>query len=628
MVGAGGIGCELLKNLVLTGFGEIHIVDLDTIDLSNLNRQFLFRNEHIKKSKALVAKESAGIFNPNVKIEAYHDNIKDPQFNVVWFKKFDIVFNALDNLEARRHVNKMCLSADVPLVESGTTGFNGQVQVIRKGKTQCYDCTPKDAPKSFPVCTIRSTPSQPIHCIVWAKSYLFTEIFGTSEDDAPELDHSEDSENAKEIANLRNEAQALKRIRESMGSEEFPKLVFNKVFKEDIERLRSMEDMWKTRKAPIALDYQDLLQELPSVEKKIAQKDQITWTAAENFAVFLDSLQRLSNRMEETRANVDTGNSPPILTFDKDDVDTLDFVAASANLRSIIFGIEARSKFDIKQMAGNIIPAIATTNAMTASICVLQAFKVMRADFAKDKLREELSEAKTEEGLIKTNTDEEYSKQLSKAKMVFLAPNGTERRVTTEGLSPPNPSCPVCSVAQSTIVVDATRATLNDLVEDLLRLQLGYGDEFSVNSEAGLLYDPEEDANLQKTFSELGLKNDTSITVIDDADEGARVNLVLHISEQELGSEAKPIDLTQKPEIPLKPKTAPAETNGDSRPIVTNGLTNGVTNGATNGLKRTADEAGLENELVKKKGKVAAKPDDDVVVVDDANDGIILIDDD
>lgn len=55
MVGAGGIGCELLKNLALTGFGDIHIVDLDTIDLSNLNRQFLFRQEHIKKSKALVS---------------------------------------------------------------------------------------------------------------------------------------------------------------------------------------------------------------------------------------------------------------------------------------------------------------------------------------------------------------------------------------------------------------------------------------------------------------------------------------------------------------------------------------------------------------------------------------------
>lgn len=172
MVGAGGIGCELLKNLVLLGFGEIHVVDLDTIDLSNLNRQFLFRHEHIKKAKALVAKETAQKFNPRVKIEAHHANVKETRFNVEWFRSFNIVFNALDNMDARRHVNKMCLAADVPLVESGTTGFNGQVQVIKKGVTACYDCSPKDAPKSFPVCTIRSTPSQPIHCIVWGKSYL------------------------------------------------------------------------------------------------------------------------------------------------------------------------------------------------------------------------------------------------------------------------------------------------------------------------------------------------------------------------------------------------------------------------------------------------------------------------
>jgi ubiquitin-like 1-activating enzyme E1 B len=79
-----------------------------------------------------VAKEVAQKFQPNAKLEAYHANIMDRQFNIDWFKGFNIVFNALDNLAARRHVNHMCLAAGVPLIESGTTGFNGQVQVIKK----------------------------------------------------------------------------------------------------------------------------------------------------------------------------------------------------------------------------------------------------------------------------------------------------------------------------------------------------------------------------------------------------------------------------------------------------------------------------------------------------------------
>jgi ubiquitin-like 1-activating enzyme E1 B len=78
-------------------------------------------------------------------------------------------------------------------------------------------------------------------------------------------------------------------------------------------------------------------------------------------------------------------SAEPIITFDKDDEDTLDFVTASANLRSIVFGIETKSRFDIKQMAGNIIPAIATTNAIVAGLCVLEAYKVLRGDFSATK---------------------------------------------------------------------------------------------------------------------------------------------------------------------------------------------------------------------------------------------------
>lgn len=270
---------------------------------------------------------------------------------MAWFQDFNIVFNALDNLDARRHVNKMCLAANVPLIESGTTGFNGQVQVIKKGDTECYDCVPKATPKVFATCTIRSTPSQLIHCIVWGKSYLFAELFGISEDDAPELDQSltKDGNNADEIAELRKEATKLKRVREQMGSEDFPRAVFEMVFKDDIERLLSMEDMWKGKKAPIALDFDKLSDEAKAPTATVMQDDQRVWNTAENFAVFVDSLYRLSNRLETERTQAEVGNAAPVLSFDKDDIDTLDFVVASANLRAAIFGIEQRSKFDIKR---------------------------------------------------------------------------------------------------------------------------------------------------------------------------------------------------------------------------------------------------------------------------------------
>ncbi|GAA0160121.1 ubiquitin-protein ligase [Lithospermum erythrorhizon] len=158
MVGAGGIGCELLKTLALTGFQNIHIIDMDTIEVSNLNRQFLFRQSHVGNSKAKVAREAVLKFRPDINITAYHANVKDPDFNVEFFKQFNVVMNGLDNLDARRHVNRLCLAAGVPLVESGTTGFLGQVTVQVKGKTECYECQPKPAPKTYPVCTITTLP--------------------------------------------------------------------------------------------------------------------------------------------------------------------------------------------------------------------------------------------------------------------------------------------------------------------------------------------------------------------------------------------------------------------------------------------------------------------------------------
>ncbi|KAK6356563.1 E1 ubiquitin-activating protein uba2 [Orbilia javanica] len=584
MVGAGGIGCELLKNLVLTGFGEIYIVDLDTIDLSNLNRQFLFGRQHIKKSKALVAKETASRFNPNAKLTAHHANIKDPNFNVEWFKSFTIVFNALDNLDARRHVNKMCLAADVPLIESGTTGFNGQVQVISRAVTECYDCTTKPIPKSFPVCTIRSTPSQPIHCIVWAKSYLFNELFGASEDEAPEFDHSEDTENAQEIKNLRQEAQELKRIRETLGQPEFARNVFEKVFNKDITRLSEMKDMWKTRKPPIPLSFQSLA---PSTRGGLHSSfgDQKIWSLEENFWVFCDSLDRLSQRILDLRG---TGESS-LLSFDKDDEDTLDFVAASANLRSQIFGIDCQSKFDIKQMAGNIIPAIATTNAITAGLCVMQAFKVLK-------------------------------QQINDARMVFLSMSG-DRGLTTEPLRTPNPSCQVCGVARLTFECDTSKVQLRELINVVLKDVLEYGPSISIIHDK-LIYDEEYEDNLEASFETLGIKDGSFLTVMDESDDDKlrRVNLIVQIKHRPQGEPGQPFVKPARFDIPVNQAQPPSldslvlsgkDTGGNSSAHVNSDV--------EQSRKRKADDFLDSNQEPSKKVKAGGE----IIIIDD---GYIEID--
>ncbi|KIW33830.1 uncharacterized protein PV07_00649 [Cladophialophora immunda] len=605
LVGAGGIGCELLKNLVLTGFGEIHVIDLDTIDLSNLNRQFLFRHEHIKKPKALVAKDVAQKFNPNVKLFAYHANIKDRQFNLEWFSGFNIVFNALDNMDARRHVNKMCLAVDVPLVESGTTGFRGQVQVIKKGETACYDCTPKTTPISYPVCTIRSTPSQPIHCIVWAKSYLLPELFGVSEDEAAELDSSEDTDNAEEIKKLKEEAQALKKIRASMGSNDFAKQVFDKVFKEDIERLAKMEDMWKDKKPPEPLSYDELEQQATMVDSGVARNGQGTWSVVENFVVFKDSLDRLVKRLSQEQAAASkSGELQPSISFDKDDDDTMDFVTAAGNLRAIIFGIEPKSKFDIKQMAGNIIPAIATTNAMIAGLCVLQAFKVFKGDYAR-------------------------------TRWLWLGIGS----LRTDQLDLPNPECPVCSVAMARVQVDVERATLADLVQDILRTRLGYGEEVTVMTEAGVVYDPDLEDNLEKKLSDLNI-GDASFLLIKDEDDDPRVDLQIAIEAKKAADETKVVLLEkegEKLEIPRKPKKQSAPDGGHAEDDDANGIivTNGTSSSTTlpsGKRKRPLDDEGDESATPAKKlqvpsSEVVKNLDMQAIVIDDDDGALVIADD-
>ncbi|KAK7915788.1 hypothetical protein WMY93_011549 [Mugilogobius chulae] len=136
VIGAGGLGCELLKNLALSGFRLIHVVDMDTIDVSNLNRQFLFRPKDVGRPKADVAAEFITTAFQDVKLYQFH-----------------IIVCGLDSVIARRWMNGMLISllsyedgvldpsSIIPLIDGGTEGFKGNARVILPGMTACIDCT-------------------------------------------------------------------------------------------------------------------------------------------------------------------------------------------------------------------------------------------------------------------------------------------------------------------------------------------------------------------------------------------------------------------------------------------------------------------------------------------------------
>ncbi|KAG5358226.1 Ubiquitin-activating enzyme E1-like protein [Yarrowia sp. B02] len=504
LVGAGGVGCEMLKNLVLLGFGKITVLDLDTVDLSNLNRQFLFGHEHIKQPKSVVARATAHKFNPHVDITSHLANIiTDPNFTVSWYKGFDIVYNALDNLEARRHVNRMCLTANVPLVESGTTGFLGQTQVILAGKTECVDCVPKETPKSFPICTIRSTPSQPVHTVVWAKSFLFVQLFG-SDLDLGDMDESEASKD--ELATLKKETAELLELRDVIGKPEFGKNVFCKIFDVDIARQAAHNvDNGRAKPDPQVWDELEGLAKHLDGAQIAKSRPQNVWSREEAFAVFLDATKRLQTRF----------NNGETLEFDKDDEDKLDFVVAAATLFATVHHVPTKSKFDLKQIAGNIIPAIATTNAMIAALAVQQGvWQLTKPELAKD---------------------------------YYISRRGGDRFFTVTKPAPPSARCVTSTAARVVVSCDVDKIKVSDLiawVSDFFPKE-----ELAVLSNK-LIYDVDFDDNVERTLGDLGVQERSFVTIMDDSDDDEKLrNLEIYFEPRDKDAAEDIVNITPIPTV-------------------------------------------------------------------------------
>ncbi|KAF8314006.1 hypothetical protein DL93DRAFT_2125730 [Clavulina sp. PMI_390] len=197
VIGAGGLGCEILSNLALSGFGDIHVIDMDTIDISNLNRQFLFRQKDVGHPKATVAAKFIMDRVPGVQVTPYHGKIQDKDED--YYMQFNLIICGLDSIEARRWINATLVNMvdpDVPesmkpLVDGGTEGFKGQARVILPTISSCYECSLDMLNKqtAFPICTIANTPRLPEHCIEWASVLEWPKVKGDLKLDTDDPDH-------------------------------------------------------------------------------------------------------------------------------------------------------------------------------------------------------------------------------------------------------------------------------------------------------------------------------------------------------------------------------------------------------------------------------------------------------
>ena len=143
VVGAGALGNELVKNLTLLGVGNILILDMDSIESSNLTRSVLFRRSDVGRFKAEIAAESAIEINPDVNAVGIVANIID-DIGLGVFRRMDVVLGGLDNREARLAINQSCYKVNKPWIDGAIEVLNGFARVFVPGQGACYECTMTD----------------------------------------------------------------------------------------------------------------------------------------------------------------------------------------------------------------------------------------------------------------------------------------------------------------------------------------------------------------------------------------------------------------------------------------------------------------------------------------------------
>jgi ubiquitin-activating enzyme E1 len=444
LIGSGAVGCEYLKILSLMGAGsgqnsKIIVTDNDNIEISNLNRQFLFKRKDIGKSKSKVASEYIKKKFSEINIEPLQLEVCEKNeiyFNNEFWKKQDFVLVAVDNLQARKYINMQCIVHECKFLECGTFGDKASSQLIIPHLTQDYENfgnfnNNENKIEKISMCTLKQYPYKLEHCIelgrdkfaeYFVEDIKILKMFLKEKDNFFKKFNLNLEENIDKIHTIKN--LLIVKISNSfkfcleMGIYHYIENYIKKIelmLKEKPENFK-MENgsmFWTGTRImphPLKFDSNDkycinyiksfanllskslCISNLESICPNNNKEIEELYKSNHYFQFFKKSL--IINELDEINMilkdieieQIYKDINPLIFEKDDDNNSQIDFIHASTNLKAKNFNLGEASWLKVKLVAGNIIPSIPTTSSAITGFISFQIYPQLIPDIKLDGL--------------------------------------------------------------------------------------------------------------------------------------------------------------------------------------------------------------------------------------------------